>query len=41
MLLELVDAIEVCFSGKCLLVGASMYRDEISPRIFESLTELD
>ena len=40
VLLELIDTIEVRFSGKCLFVRASMYGDEISPRILESLTEL-
>ena len=41
MLLEFVDAGEVRFSSKGLLVCTTMYRDEIGTGILESFTELD
>lgn len=40
MLLEVVDAREVCFSREGLLVRATVYGDEIGSCILESLAEL-
>jgi hypothetical protein len=40
MLAELIYTSEICFTGKCLLVGATMDTYEIGACILESLTEL-
>lgn len=41
MLLQVIYSCEVSPTCKCLLICASMYRDEIGTRILESLYELD